>query len=393
MKRAAGNVLRTTAIIVVASVLVTGAAAGGERSAKVTVMRVPGGGIQPQAAVDGKGVLHLVYFKGRPAAGDLFYVRSEDGTRFSDPIRINSRPGSAIAIGNIRGAHLAVGKNGRVHVAWNGSSKAAPTGPHNSTPMLYTRLNDAGTAFERERNVIQSAVGLDGGGSVAADDAGNVYVTWHAPEPGARGEEKRRVWVARSTDDGKTFGRERPAFAEPTGACGCCGMRAFADRQGTVYLLYRSATEEVHRDMYLLMSKAKAAGFKGRKLHAWRTGACPMSSASFSEGSAGVLASWETAGQVYYVRIHPATGRCSAPVAAPGESRERKHPAVAANARGKVLLAWTEGMGWDRGGALAWQVFDRTGKPTTEKGRTDGVPTWSLVAVFVRPDGGFAIVY
>ena len=27
------------------------------------------------------------------------------------------------------------------------------------TPMLYTRLNDAGTAFEPERNLIQKAVG------------------------------------------------------------------------------------------------------------------------------------------------------------------------------------------------------------------------------------------
>ena len=35
--------------------------------------------------------------------------------------------------------------------------------------MLYTRLNDTGDAFEPQRNVIQKRVGLDGGGSVAAD--------------------------------------------------------------------------------------------------------------------------------------------------------------------------------------------------------------------------------
>jgi len=38
------------------------------------------------------------------------------------------------------------------------------------TPMLYTRLNDAGTAFEAERDLITVARGLDGGGSVAADE-------------------------------------------------------------------------------------------------------------------------------------------------------------------------------------------------------------------------------
>jgi hypothetical protein len=66
---------------------------------------------------------------------------------------------------------------------------------------------------------------------------------------------------------------------------------------------------------------------------------------------------------------------------------------VAADARGQTILVWTEGVGWDHGGSVAWQVFDKDGKPTAEKGRSDGVPTWSLVAAFARPDGGFMIVY
>src|SRR5262249_21094513 len=162
----------------------------------------------------------------------------------------NSQPGSAIATGNIRGAHLAVGKNGRVHVAWMGSGKAEhPAHAHGApmgAPMLYARLNDTGTEFEPQRNIIHAAVGLDGGGWASADDAGNVYVTWHAPKPGDRGEESRRVWVARSTDEGRTFAHEKPVSEGRTGVCGCCGMRAMSDRQGNLYVLYRSATEEVH---------------------------------------------------------------------------------------------------------------------------------------------------
>jgi hypothetical protein len=37
---------------------------------KVTLMGTPDGGIQPQVAVDRKGFLHLIYFKGDPGAGD-----------------------------------------------------------------------------------------------------------------------------------------------------------------------------------------------------------------------------------------------------------------------------------------------------------------------------------
>src|SRR5262249_20447454 len=150
--------------------------------------------------------------------------RSRDGGgEFSRPLRVNSQPGSTIATGNIRGAHLAVGKNGRAHVAWMGSGQAAPKAPGKSSPMLYARLNDAGTAFEPQRNLIQAAAGLDGGGSVAADASGNVAVAWHAPKPGTQGEVSRRVWVALSADEGKTFAREKPVSEPATGVCGCCG--------------------------------------------------------------------------------------------------------------------------------------------------------------------------
>ena len=118
-----------------------------------------------------------------------------------------------------------------------------------------------------------------------------------------------------------------------------------------------------------------------------------MSSFALTEGSAGILAAWETAGQVYFARIDPSTGRRSEPAAVPGTGKGRKHPVLAGNDRGETILVCTEGMGWNRGGAVAWQVFDKDGRPTAERGRAAGVPTWSLVAVFARPDGGFTVVY
>src|SRR5262249_999888 len=252
---------------------------------------------------------------------------------------------------------------------------------------------DAGKAFEPQRNLIQVAPGLDGGGSVAADGAGNVYVSWHAPEPGSKGEDNRRIWVARSTDEGKTFAKEVAASAEATGVCGCCGMRAFSDRKGNPYMLYRSAAEVVHRDTYLLTSKDKGAKFQSDRLHKWDVGTCPMSSYALAESGTGILAAWETEGQVYYLGIDPSTGKQSALRSAPGAGKGRKHPVVASNAQGEIILVWTEGMGWNKGGSVVWQVFDKDGHATGAKGHAGGVPTWSLVAVFARPDGGFTVVY
>jgi hypothetical protein len=340
----------------------------------------------------------MVYLEGNPEAADVFYVHSKNGIEFSRPIRVNSQPGSAIGIGTIRGPQIAVGANGRVHVAWDGSSTAEPKGlvnPESKTagmPMLYSRLNDAGTAFEPQRSLMIRTFGLDGGGSVAADDSGNVYVAWHgkALEGAAEGEAGRAVWIARSTDNGKAFAPESLATTQPTGACGCCQLKIFADRQGTVYVLYRSATEGVHRDIYLLTSTDHARSFRTRLLHKWDINACPMSSMSFAEGPRDVIAAWETNGQVYWQNV---TRDGSTPISAPGTGKGRKHPVVVVNSTGDVLFGWTEGTGWKRGGSLASQVFDAEGNPKSPVTSAPGVPVWSLAAAFTRPNGEFTVVY
>jgi hypothetical protein len=367
-------------------------------AAGIRFVRVPQGGIQPQSVIDSRGIMHLIYFSGDPKQGDVFYVHSSDnGATFSTPLRVNSQPGSAIAFGTIRGAQIAVGRNGRVHVAWNGSGIALPEGVLNpeagkpGSPMLYARLDDAGKAFEPQRNLMRHTFGLDGGGAVAADSSGNVYVAWHGKgEAAENGEAGRQVWIARSGDDGKTFAAEAPAWDKATGACGCCGMGIFASRNGTVYGLYRSATESVHRDIYLLLSTDRGKTFDGRMLHKWEINACPMSSMSFAESGNTVLGAWETGGQVYFSPLDLAAG--SEPVAAPGSVKGRKHPRIAAD-NGQMMLVWTEGTGWKKGGSLAWQVYDRDGKPTGTLGSRAGVPAWSFGAVVPGADGGFVVLY
>lgn len=351
----------------------------------VTLLRTPNNGIQPQAVVDGKGTIHLIYFQGEARAGDLYYVHREAGQKdFSKPLRVNSKPESAIATGTVRGGQLALGKNNRIHVAWNG---AAGTGG-----MQYARLNDAGTAFEEQRNLMQLSQVPDGGCTVAADAAGHVTVAWHAVAAGEGGEEQRKMWVARSHDEGKTFAAEAPAWQNATGACGCCSTRAFADQSDT-YLLYRAAKDRDQRDIYLLHTNKQDADFQGTLLHRWKIASCPMSTYALASGPGGVVAAWDTDGQVFYTTIKPGTTEFNKPQAAPGTNRGRKHPALAVNSKGETILVWTEGTGWQRGGALAWQVLDAAGQPTEVKGRLDrGIPVWGLPTV-VATANGFVIIH
>jgi hypothetical protein len=85
------------------------------------------------------------------------------------------------------------------------------------------------------------------------------------------------------------------------------------------------------------------------------------------------FAAWETGGQAYWTRI---TRRgTSDPIAAPGEGKGRKHPRLAVNDKGEVLLVWTEGTGWQKGGSLACQLYDQAGRPTAETRQLPGIPT------------------
>jgi hypothetical protein len=363
----------------------------------VAVIRTPDGGIQPQAEVDSKGVVHLIYFKGPTYDGDVFYVRRKSGeTEFSKPIKVNSQSGSVTAMGTIRGAQLAIGKNGCVHVAWDGTGKGATRIKINDkeeAPLLYTRLNDSGSSFEPERNVITFAAGLDGGSSVAADAQGNVYVAWHALQLGnTNGEAGRAVFVARSSDDGKSFEREKAALSKSTGACPCCGMRAFADQSGAVYILFRAATEHVDRDETLLVSPRPGAEFKIANVHKWKANICPMSSATLTPATSGALAAWETDGQVYFANVNSKTMQVSEPISPEGKTN-RKHPVAVANEHGEILFVWTENTSWGKGGAIVWQLFDSNGKAILEQKRADGLPAWSLATAFAEADGDFTIVY
>jgi hypothetical protein len=117
-----------------------------------------------------------------------------------------------------------------------------------------------------------------------------------------------------------------------------------------------------------------------------------MSTESLVEGPGGVLAGWETNGQVYFGGVSDSGVPNS--IAAPGESGDRKHPALAVNSKGETLLAWTEGTGWQKGGSAAWQVFDGSGRPTNVKGRIpNGVPVWGLLAAAARKDDSFVIFH
>ena len=364
----------------------------------IEILKTPNEGIQPRAAVDDEGCLHLIYFSGDPMGGDVFYTyRNEGESKFRSPLQVNSRPGSAVAVGTIRGPQLALGREGRIYVAWMGSGKVAikgEAGKHPIAPMVFARLEDSGKAFEAERNLLTWTSGLDGGGSVAADKEGNVYVAWHGRSPESPdGELGRAVFVTHSSDDGRTFNRERQANSEPTGACSCCGLGAYVDQGNQLRLLYRMA-EGSNRDMGLLTSGDFGRTFGLERINSWQIEACPMSSASMTDGGGGLLVATERISKIEVMKIDSDLQAEGVLPLFPNGMRKGKHPSLAANGRGDTILVWAEGAGWKKGGVLKWQAYDRQGHLAAESGGEEfDIPAWSFASVVTGSDGHFVVIY
>jgi hypothetical protein len=340
--------------------------------------------------------IHLIYFTGDPKAGDVNYARSTDGGRtFAKAIRVNSEAASALAVGTIRGPRMAVGKDGRVHVAWMGSDRATPRGPGNSVPMLYTRLNDAGDAFEPQRNIIAEHPGLDGGGTVAADERGT------STSSGTRRAKRRKsrskavvVWVAQSTRRGKDLcSRSIASTADDAGVCACCNLDAYIDPRGALLVLYRTASERVHRDIHVArMSFDDGRGAETTVDHL-EVGICVMSTASMAPPRDRHRRRMGTGEARCSSAALDANGQISLPLVPIGTGNNRKHPRLAVNKLGQTLVVWTEDTSWNKGGSIAWQLLDKTLKPVGPIGNARGLPTWGTAAVFPTSDGRFTIIY
>jgi hypothetical protein len=149
----------------------------------------------------------------------------------------------------------------------------------------------------------------------------------------------------------------------------------------------------IHRSMYLLASDNYGKTFQVVTTHPWDIGMCVMSTAALAPKEKGLLASWETQGQIYLLDLmngEPA----KAPVAISGKGQAHTHPSIAVNGRGEYVVAWTEGAGWNKGGSMAWQVFGRDGTPMQgQSGTAAGLPAWDVPAAFSRDDNSFKIAF
>lgn len=361
--------------------------ARGTLAADVRLQRVPESGLQPDAVIDSQGRVHLIYLAGDPKKSDIHYVqRSSPTAPWSEPVRVNSQTGSAVAIGTVRGPRLVLAGPDSVAVVWNGSSIAEPK-TESGAPLLWT-IRHGTTAFQPQQNLLGSLAHLDGGAAIASDGRGRIWIVAHAAHSKeSTSEAARGVFVWETSDFGKTMSSARRIDTPARGACACCALTVGFREPNEVIVLYRAATDGSERGLIELVSTNGGAQFASHPLDIWTLNECPMTTTRLDADAR--CGAWSTRG---VIQLAPLSSRGPAvAVSAPGA--RANHPVVVAGASGEHLVAWTEGTGWQKGGTLAWVQVDALGQPRGTVGRQIGVPVWGSLAAVREADGSYTVFY
>lgn len=225
-----------------------------------TPLRVAGGGAAlpargPSIAVDAAGTVLLAWSVGEDPAAAIHIARSTDGGHtFDRPRAVHRGPGHADA------PKIAVDGQGVVHLVWADS----PAGPLQRYRILYARSGDGGRTFEKPREISGTHPGWAGSmhfPGLAVDGNDRLYVTWELFVPGLA--HPRGLAYSVSHDGGRSFSALSivPGSVDPGG--GVNGslqgllMRKLAAGEGGVVALVGSVFRPHERSsVWLLRGRA-----------------------------------------------------------------------------------------------------------------------------------------
>jgi hypothetical protein len=358
----------------------------------VSVDRVPNGGIHPRIMFDEWGDTHLLYFRAEfpdsgAYLGNLYYSRYDNSTGLWRPeLKVSAEPFNYKD--PIYRANLAIDGEGRVHVLWFVDRPAQ---------YVYTRSNIEKSVFEDPRLLVrQNMEGIDAAAEIASYN-NRIAIVWGAGD--LMREDQRSIYLLESQDYGSTFGDEVMIADSALGACACCGLAAEFNQQGELIVAYRSAINNTGRHMQRLVVARNAHNeiqTSYQPVHAlseWELSSCPVSTNDIVRDEEGDhWLAYETQSRV--LKLNMSDNSAPVFVSELSTGTREKHPAMASNGTGFHLIAWGEGGGFFSGGMLRRALFDQYGTEIDLPESDDlEIPDRSFVAVMVKPDGDFLVLY
>jgi Cu/Ag efflux protein CusF len=274
------------------------------------------------------------------------------GEMRGSPVRVNRQAGVATAWRGDQPS-LAVAPDGSVYVVWTARVEAAGT---HGTDIYVSSSSDGGRTFASEVKVNDDkATGAHGMHSLAVAKDGRIYVGWldernvSQPMPSQKGEghhmeNNRELFLAYSTDGGRTFSANRKVATE---VCPCCKTSLAVAPDGTLYAGWRQVLPGSFRHIAVASSKDGGASFSSPVIVSddrWMLQGCPVSGPSLSvdPSSGNLKVLWYAAGEAHAPGLYLSESRDNARTFSPrqliSEQTVQGTPALAAGAKNAIAL-------------------------------------------------------
>jgi len=262
---------------------------------------------EPATATAPDGTFYVCWVNHDAKQADVMLAHlNADGETQGAPVRVNKEPGVATAWRGDQPS-LAVAGDGSVYVLWTARVDSADK---HGTDLLLSVSNDRGQSFASEVKVNDDKLpGPHGMHSLAIAKDGRVYAGWlderdiSKPEPSAKGEghhmeSNRDLFVAYSTDGGRTFSANKKVASE---ACPCCKTSLAVATDGTVYAGWRQVLPGNFRHIAVASSSDGGTSFSKPVIVSddrWMLQGCPVSGPSLAVDASGKLSIlWFAAGE------------------------------------------------------------------------------------------------
>lgn len=235
---------------------------------------------QPQVAVDGRGFIHVVYGIGNLAR----YRCSDDGGKsFGKPVDLPSA--HDMSLGMRRGPRIAVSDRSICVSVIGGKQGKGQDGD-----LLAMRSVDGGVTWIGPVQVNDTADSArEGLHAMSVGSNGEMCCVWLDLRNG-----KTEVMASVSTDGGGSWSKNVLVYKSPDGSvCECCHPSVVIDSNGRIHAQWRNAVGGA-RDIYVASSTDGGKTFgKATKLGvgSWPLDACPMDGGAIAVGAGGKLAS------------------------------------------------------------------------------------------------------
>ncbi|HLM24233.1 MAG TPA: sialidase family protein [Pyrinomonadaceae bacterium] len=331
----------------------------GEPSPRAIQISSPGiDAAEPVMAAAPDGSFYVAWVNHELKQADVMLAQfTAGGEMRGSPVRVNRQPGVATAWRGDQPS-LAVAPDGSVYVVWTARVESA--GKH-GTDVLLSVSSDRGQSFASEVKINDDkALNDHGMHSLAVAKDGRIYVGWldernvNKPKPSMKGEgqdmeSNRDLFLAYSTDGGRTFSANRKVATE---ACPCCKTSLTVAPDGTLYAGWRQVLPGSFRHIAVVSSKDGGTNFSSPVIVSddrWVLQGCPVSGPSLSvdPASASLKVLWYAAGEGNAPGLYQAesrdNGRTFSPRQLVSEEVVQGTPALTSGNNNAVALWQTSG--------------------------------------------------